>query len=57
MHGLVGGLTKKAAFQKAGYSASALSNPDSVLNRPAFVLRCIVRRVRYYVPVVCLENG
>ena len=37
MHGLVGGLTKKAAFQKDGYSTSALSNPDSVLNCPRFV--------------------
>ena len=37
MYGLVGGLIKKAAFQKAGYSASALSNPDSVLNCPRFV--------------------
>jgi hypothetical protein len=36
-HGLLGGLSRKAAFQKAGYSASAASDPDSVLNRPHFV--------------------
>ena len=35
--GLVGGLTKKAALQKAGYASSALADPDSVFVRPRFV--------------------
>jgi hypothetical protein len=35
--GLVGGLTMKAALQKAGYASSVLSSADSVLNRPRFV--------------------
>jgi hypothetical protein len=35
--GLVGGLTMKAALQKAGYASSTLSTADSILNRPSFV--------------------
>ena len=35
-HGIVGGLTLKAAFQKAGYAAS-MQGDDRVLNRPHFV--------------------
>jgi len=35
--GIVGGLTLKAALQKAGYSANTLATADSVLSRPRFV--------------------
>jgi hypothetical protein len=35
--GLVGGLTKKAALQKAGYASTAITDPDSVFTRPRFV--------------------
>ena len=36
-HGIVAGLTKKAALQKAGYAGNALADADSVFNRPRFV--------------------
>jgi hypothetical protein len=35
--GLVGGLTKKAALQKAGYASSTLAVADSIFDRPRFV--------------------
>lgn len=36
-HGLTAGLTKKAALMKAGYAGNALTDADSVFNRPRFV--------------------
>jgi len=35
--GIVGGLSTKAALQKAGYASGSLANADSVFTRPRFV--------------------
>jgi len=57
--GMVGGLSLKAALQKAGYASSQLSVADSILSRPRFIRyvdalrRKQVERLDYSIDNLC----
>lgn len=45
-HALLGGMSRTAAFRKAGYANSTVADADSILNRPHFVRYMAAARLR-----------
>jgi hypothetical protein len=45
-HALLGGMSRTAAFRKAGYANSTVQDADSILNRPHFVRYMAAARLR-----------